>query len=146
MLRFPSLWNPDTITTYRNHWQNFSRAILNPTEPPPAWQNVCILFYFVWSWIFSLIADCRAQGSRMQCDCGWPTGLTRPGPSQYNPEAEWYLEWKRTQNSPEVPEKQGMAFPPTSISPLPQALGDVREGTFNPLDLRNMGTCTQLPC
>lgn len=126
----------------------FQQGYFEPHRAPrPAWQNVCILFYFVWSWIFfSIIADCIAQGSRMQCDCGWPPGLTRPGPRQYSPQAEWYLVWKRTQTSPKVPEKQSMALLPTSVSPLPQAQGDVREDTFNPLGLSNMGTCSPLLC
>ena len=75
MLRFPSLGNSDTLTTYRNHWQTFSGATF---EPYRATARLAECFYFVLFGLgFSLIADFSVQDSRINCDRGWPTGLTR---------------------------------------------------------------------
>lgn len=107
MLRLPSLWNSDTVTTYHDQWQNFSRATFQPQRATTSLAE-CFVFFCLLLVCF-LTADYRVPGSRIKCDCGWPTDLQDlwilPAHSQYSPEAQWYSGCKRTQNSSKVPEK-----------------------------------------
>lgn len=139
MLRFPSLWNFNTITIYRNHWQNFNRATFEPHRATTSLAEcLCfILFCLVlvcFCIFFFLIANYRVHGSRMQYDCGWPAGLTKFGMKK---NTEQLQSSRKTEN---------MVAHPRSISPRPQAHGSLREDTFNPFYLSNICTCTLFLC
>lgn len=123
MLRFPSLWSLATITTYRNHGQNFSRATF---EPHKATASLAECFYLVW-FDLGLFLNCRLQCPGFKDEL-WP----------------WVAHWfnkaceycqvragailrlgvpgmeKNTAQLQSSRKTENMVVPPESISPLPQ--------------------------